>query len=105
MTVPVLSDYFGNNATLNGNQIAIDPSDFGLTMEEAEDPDKLFAAILKKVRTFTAADTAEESGIEVGAPRKLFTTRANRNLIGIDYSVTVYLPDPTSLEFDPADVI
>lgn len=105
MAIPTIQDYFGSNADVSNGVLTINAADLGLTALQLEDPDKVLAAIIKMTRNFTAIDTAEESGIEVGAPRKLFATRNNQNLIGIDYPVTIYLPDPTSVEFNPADVI
>jgi hypothetical protein len=120
MTQPTIPDYFGIGAEVVTTERTILASDYapyllvpfsgladsGLSDPASmTDPDKVFGAILKLARVFTAADTAEESGIEVGAPRKSFTLRGNSTKLGYDYSVTVYLPDPTGAEFDPDTVI
>jgi hypothetical protein len=120
MTQPTIPDYFGDGAEIitaestitasAANPHLIVPfvglSDSDLTdAASMTDPDKVFAAFLKLARVFTASDLAEESGIEVGSPRKSFVTRANSSKLGYDYSVVVYVPDPSGDEFDPDTVV
>jgi hypothetical protein len=120
MTQPTIPDYFGIGAQIITAEQTIAATaaapylvipfsglaDSGLSdVASMNDPDKIFAAFIKLARVFTFADVAEESGIEVGAPRKSFVTRANTTKIGYDYSVTLYLPDPTAAEADPDLVV
>jgi hypothetical protein len=119
MTTPSINDYFGSTAEVltDTTSVTASPtspvlvipfdalSSAGLDNPDSmSDPDKVFGAILKLTRTFTTADTGEESGIEVEAPRKTFITRANTVQIGYNYSVTVYTADTTPSEFDPDSV-
>ncbi len=116
MTQPTLPDYFGTGAQLLTDETTIAATATapyllvpftglaasGLTEAASmSDPDKIFAAFIKLARVFTFADTAEESGIEVGAPRKSFVTRASKSMLGYDYSVTLYMNDTTAAEADP----
>lgn len=119
MTLPTIGDYFGSGSQVVSSErtiLATESNPYllvpfsalaasGLDQPQSmSDPDKLFAALLKIVRVFTLADTAEDSGIEVGAPRKSFVIRGGSSKLGYDYSVTVYLVDPTENEFDPDSV-
>ena len=103
MTQPTIPDYFGTGAQLLTAETTIAATaaapylivpftglaDSGLTEAASmADPDKVFAAFIKLARVFTFADTAEESGVEVGAPRKSFVLRANKSMLGYDYSLT-----------------
>lgn len=120
MTQPVIPSYFGSTATVidSTQSITASPTAPALVipfdalssagLDDAasmSDPDKVFGAILKMVRVFTLADTEEESGIEVGAPRKSFVTRGTGVKIGYNYDVTIYTADTTASEFDPDSVI
>ena len=120
MAIPVTTDYFGAGsqvvtadtqvtATVNAPALIIPfaaLSAAGLNVAASmSDPDKVLAAIIKYAYTFTKADTAEESGIEVSDPRRSFVTRGNQTRIAFDYSVTVYLPDTTPTIPDPDDVV
>ncbi|MBW4418318.1 MAG: hypothetical protein KME13_03710 [Myxacorys californica WJT36-NPBG1] len=120
MTQPVITSYFGSTATVIDSTQSITASPTAPVLiipfdalasaglddaASMSDPDKVFGAILKLARVFTQADTDEESGIEVGTPRKTFVTRGNTQKIGHDYSVTVYTADTTPAEFDPDSVV
>jgi hypothetical protein len=122
MTQPTIPDYFGLGsqvitsettiAATAANPYLIIPFNgldaSGLTdATNMGDPDRVFAAILKQTRIFTAADTAEESGVEVLAPRKGFATRGagSGQKLSFSYDVTVYLPDQTGNDPDPDQVV
>ncbi|MBW4542440.1 MAG: hypothetical protein KME43_25390 [Myxacorys chilensis ATA2-1-KO14] len=120
MTQPTIQSYFGTTAGIitATESITASAGEPALVIPFASlaaaglddpasmsDPDKVFGAILKMVRVFTLADTEEESGIEVGAPRKSFVTRGTGVKIGYNYDVTIYTADTTASEFDPDSVI
>lgn len=120
MANPTISDYFGSQAEVLTTEATLTPdstdpilviklSDFddvGLnTVENLDDPDKILAAIIKKAKVFTDADTAEDSGVEIANPTKSFTTRKNASVVAIAYDVAFFIPDPTSNGVDPDQVI
>ena len=119
MTTPSINDYFGSTAEVITDTTSVTASPTAPVLvipfdalasaglddpDSMEDPDKVLGAILKFTRIFSISDTDEESGIEVGAVRKSFVTRANTVQIGYSYDVTVYCADTTPNEFDPDSV-
>jgi len=112
MATATLSNYFGD--TLSGlvvsNAAAIG-TDLGLTGTQAQDPDKLLAAVIKKTKTWLTTDGTSTNGTEIsgfgtnGASSKVVGSGDRENQIGYQDQVTFYVPDLNAATIDPADVI
>lgn len=120
MPEPTITDYFGFGAEVVTDETIVSASSSSPALiipfealsaaglgDSASmlDPDRVFAAILKIVREATLADTDEVSGVEIGSPRKSFVTRGNSLKLAFEYSVAIYLPDPTGGDLDPDLVV
>jgi hypothetical protein len=69
------------------------------------DPDKLLAALIRKIKTWLDADATEDPGVQIPTLNKSFTVRGSQQRIAWQYDLFIYTPDTTSAAPDPDDVV
>lgn len=119
MATPSLAAYFGANAQVLTAQTQVDASaitpalviyygdfgDQGLSDPASfSNPDRVFAAIVRKIHNWTISDTTEDPGTEITAPTKSFTTRNGSQRLAWLFYVSFFTPDITSSVPDPDEV-
>lgn len=89
-----LSSYFGDSLQniINQNSQAIG-SELGISATEAQDPDKLLAAIVRRSRLWQIADGSDENGTTIAAPEKVQGIARREGQIGSRYPLTFWQPD------------
>ncbi len=118
MPAPNISNFFGANAQILSSTTSItassvDPalvikfSDFSaqgwdnLTAGDQTDPEKWIAAITRKIRDFSNANTDDVPNVVITDPILGLETRENTLKRRFSYSLDIYQPDAGSAAPDP----
>lgn len=127
MAKPTLADYFGDSCTIaktgaevdsfvtDKNVSATNPvlmitfsslAASGLSqVSKFNDPEVIFAAMMKIISLWTRTDTTETNAIELGAARPSITQRNGQQRQSFNYDCTIYGKEITATDIDPDDVI
>jgi hypothetical protein len=115
MPAPTISDFFGANATVDTTnpsnpQLIIQFGDFSgvgwSNASGASDPEKWLTSIIKKIRLFSSANTADQiPNVEISTDPSIgFETRENAAKRRFDYYLSIYEPDTGATAPDPDNV-